>query len=100
MIWVRDKKSGEVVWQAAAALEREFTHGDHAHPLTAPTPTIATCPLCGHAMSEHSVDRSSPKQLIVCPVPVEGSGERDPDSVFSMLGMPRRRRTRAGEAGQ
>ncbi len=37
-----------------------------------PPPTSAqraerACPLCGHAMTEHTIDRSGPKPLMHCP---------------------------------
>ena len=36
---------------------------------TEPEPVRAgrACPLCGHPMSEHDVDRSGPKPLLHCP---------------------------------
>ena len=32
-----------------------------------PVRTERACPLCGHAMSEHTFDRSGPKPLMHCP---------------------------------
>jgi hypothetical protein len=32
-----------------------------------PVRTGRPCPLCGHPMAEHSVDRSGPKPLLHCP---------------------------------
>lgn len=32
-----------------------------------PVRTGRACPLCGHPMSEHEVDRSGPKPLLHCP---------------------------------
>lgn len=32
-----------------------------------PVRTARPCPLCGAAMSEHTVDRSGPKPLLRCP---------------------------------
>lgn len=30
-------------------------------------PKASPCPLCGHAMAEHTFDRSGPKPLMHCP---------------------------------
>jgi hypothetical protein len=39
---------------------------------TTPAPSVAeraerACPLCGHAMTEHTFDRTGPKPILHCP---------------------------------
>ena len=54
-----------------------------------PDPATETCPLCGHLMGEHSIDRSVPNAVLHCPVP---DAERKPSPArhdpLGELGMP------------
>ncbi|WP_168627171.1 hypothetical protein [Cryobacterium sp. BB307] len=52
-------------------------------------PSEATCPVCGHDMAEHVVDRSKENQVLHCPAPPLANYERDPDAPLNELGMPK-----------
>lgn len=47
------------------------------------------CPVCGHPMGEHLIDRSSANAVLICPVPHEGQFEHVEDVPLNEVGMPR-----------
>lgn len=55
--------------------------GEHSDPI---------CPVCGHPMSEHVIDHTTPNAILECPAPIDHSLEHDSTSPLDELGMPRR----------
>ncbi len=47
----------------------------------------AACPVCGHPMSEHTLDHSTPNTILNCPVPHPGGWDRDAYEKVNELGM-------------
>jgi len=45
------------------------------------------CPVCGHAMREHFIDRSTKNTVLNCPVPHPGAWDRDAFEPVNELGM-------------
>ncbi|GAB3618613.1 hypothetical protein GCM10027416_31700 [Okibacterium endophyticum] len=53
------------------------------------SPVEGVCPVCGHDMSEHEIDHSTPDPLLKCPVRVPPKEE--PHSPIDELGMTGKR---------
>lgn len=45
------------------------------------------CPVCGHPMSEHTIERSAHDTILNCPVPHPGGWDRDAYQPVNELGM-------------
>ncbi len=48
----------------------------------------ALCPVCGHPMADHTIDRSTPNTLLNCPAP--HTPARADDEPINEYGMPKR----------
>ncbi|TFD58392.1 hypothetical protein E3T43_05350 [Cryobacterium sp. Hh7] len=46
-----------------------------------------SCPICGHAMREHTIDHSSRNTVVNCPVPHPGAWDRDAFEPVNEFGM-------------
>jgi hypothetical protein len=58
-------------------------------------PSEAMCPVCGHEMAEHVVDRSKENQVLHCPAPPLAYHERDEGAPLNELGMPKHKTEQA-----
>ncbi len=45
------------------------------------------CPICGHAMREHTIDHSTRNTVVNCPVPHPGAWDRDAFEPVNEFGM-------------
>ncbi|MDJ0348246.1 hypothetical protein [Cryobacterium sp. PH29-G1] len=48
---------------------------------------MKSCPICGHAMREHTIDHSSRNTVVNCPVPHPGAWDRDAFEPVNEFGM-------------
>ena len=48
---------------------------------------MRACPICGHAMREHSIDHSARNTVVNCPVPHPGAWDRDAFEPVNEYGM-------------
>jgi len=51
------------------------------------TPDVKPCPICGHAMREHTIDHSTRNTVVNCPVPHPGAWDRDAFEPVNEFGM-------------
>jgi hypothetical protein len=61
-------------------------------------PRFGPCPVCGGAMGEHAIDRSSEDVVLLCPTGVTAIATTDATGRWSMLDMPSRRGERVRSA--
>ena len=57
----------------------------------AQTVDLQECPVCGHSMSEHTIDHSVENTILNCPVPHPGIWDRDAYEPVNEFGMVRGR---------
>ncbi len=48
---------------------------------------LKECPVCGHAMREHTIDHSTHNTVLNCPVPHPGAWDRDAFERVNEFGM-------------
>jgi len=48
---------------------------------------LRACPICGHAMREHTIDHSSRNTVVNCPVSHPGAWDRDAFEPVNEYGM-------------
>jgi ribosomal protein L32 len=51
------------------------------------TTSAQACPICGHAMREHTIDHSTRNTVVNCPVPHPGAWDRDAFEPVNEFGM-------------
>ncbi|WP_157509335.1 hypothetical protein [Glaciibacter superstes] len=73
--WVEDK------------LEPIFTTPAAGTYNAAETTQLTDCPICGRAMSEHTIDHSTSNTVLNCPVPHPGAWDRDAFEPVNEFGM-------------
>ncbi|WP_146071231.1 hypothetical protein [Cryobacterium sp. Y57] len=52
-----------------------------------PTTSAQACPICGHAMHEHTIDHSTRNTVVNCPVAHPGAWDRDAFEPVNEFGM-------------
>ncbi len=51
---------------------------------------VSTCPVCGHPMGEHHIDRTARDAVLECPAPIDHNLELNDHSPLDEFGMPLR----------
>lgn len=81
--------------RSAAWVDRKLTPVFGAPPISPygeeTEQSIAICPVCGHPMSEHVIDHSTPNAILECPAPIDHTLEHESTSPLDEFGMPSRK---------
>ncbi|HEV7848330.1 MAG TPA: hypothetical protein VGO88_03270 [Mycetocola sp.] len=56
-----------------------------------------SCPVCGHPMTEHTIDHSMRNAVLECPAPIDHNLEHEKHSPLDEFGMPLRGPRRAAK---